>query len=105
MHAPAPPAQNRLLGIALRVGAATCFAGMAAAIKLGSQLELAEMQFPHTNFAPVRQLLDQARDAATQAKARVSQERYREVAPAVEVSRTALQKAQQLLTKLTMSGK
>ena len=29
------PAQNRLLGIALRVGAATCFAFMAAEIKLG----------------------------------------------------------------------
>jgi len=30
-----PLKQNRLLGIALRIGAATCFAGMAAAIKLG----------------------------------------------------------------------
>ena len=30
------PAQNRLLGIALRIGATTCFAGMAAAIKLDS---------------------------------------------------------------------
>jgi len=47
MHAPAPPAQNRLLGIALRVGAATCFAGMAAAIKLGDQagVNLAELSF------------------------------------------------------------
>jgi drug/metabolite transporter (DMT)-like permease len=37
MTASAPLKQNRLLGIALRVGAATCFAGMAAAIKLASQ--------------------------------------------------------------------
>jgi drug/metabolite transporter (DMT)-like permease len=47
MHAPAPLAQNRLLGIALRVGAATCFAGMAAAIKLGAQagVSLPELAF------------------------------------------------------------
>src|SRR3954453_3318501 len=47
MHAPAPPAQNRLLGIALRVGAATCFAGMAAAIKLGDRagVSLPELAF------------------------------------------------------------
>ena len=37
MNAPIPLAQNRLLGIALRIGATTCFAGMAAAIKLGNQ--------------------------------------------------------------------
>jgi hypothetical protein len=80
-------------------------AAMAAVIKLGSQVDLAEMQFPHVNFAPVRQYLEQARDAATQAKARVSQERYREVSPAVDVARTALQKAQQLLTKLTSNIK
>lgn len=37
MTAPLPPqlAQNRLLGIALRLGAAVCFGFMAAAIKLG----------------------------------------------------------------------
>lgn len=47
MHAPAPPAQNRLLGIALRVGATTCFAAMAAAIKLGDQagVTLPELAF------------------------------------------------------------
>jgi hypothetical protein len=75
-------------------------AAMAAVIKLGSQVDVAEMRSPHVNFAPVRQLLEQARDAAAQAKARVSQERYREVGPAVEVAQTALQKAQQLLVKL-----
>ena len=43
----APLTQNRLLGIALRVGAATCFAGMAAAIKLGDRahVNLAELAF------------------------------------------------------------
>src|SRR4051795_12223802 len=47
MTASAPPAQNRLLGIALRVGAATCFAFMAAAIKLGDQagVSLPELSF------------------------------------------------------------
>jgi drug/metabolite transporter (DMT)-like permease len=47
MTASAPPAQNRLLGIALRVGAATCFAGMAAAIKLGDRagVSLPELAF------------------------------------------------------------
>ena len=47
MHAPVPLAQNRLLGIALRIGATTCFAGMAAAIKLGDQagVSLPELAF------------------------------------------------------------
>ena len=47
MIAPAPPAQNRLLGIALRIGAATSFAGMAAAIKLGHSagVSLPELAF------------------------------------------------------------
>ncbi|MBV9884460.1 MAG: DMT family transporter [Sphingomonadaceae bacterium] len=47
MHAAAPPVQNRLLGIALRIGATTCFAGMAAAIKLASQagVSLPELAF------------------------------------------------------------
>jgi drug/metabolite transporter (DMT)-like permease len=42
-----PLTQNRLLGIALRVGAATCFAGMAAAIKLGDRagVNLPELAF------------------------------------------------------------
>ena len=35
MHAPSPPQQNRILGIGLRVGAASSFALMAALIKLG----------------------------------------------------------------------
>ena len=47
MHAPAPPAQNRLLGIGLRIGATTCFAAMAAAIKLGDRahVNLPELAF------------------------------------------------------------
>ena len=47
MQAPAPPTQNRLLGIALRIGATTCFACMAAAIKLADQahVSLAELAF------------------------------------------------------------
>lgn len=85
-----------------REGAA---AVMAAVIKLGTQVDLAEMRLPNVSFAPVRQLMEQARDAATQAKARVSQGRYREVGAAVEVAETALQKAQQLLTKLTANIK
>jgi drug/metabolite transporter (DMT)-like permease len=35
--APSRPEQNRLLGIALRIGAASCFAFMAAMIKLGHE--------------------------------------------------------------------
>ena len=47
MTVSAPLTQNRLLGIALRVGAATCFAGMAAAIKLGDRagVNLPELAF------------------------------------------------------------
>jgi drug/metabolite transporter (DMT)-like permease len=48
MHAPAPPLQqNRLLGIGLRIGAATSFGFMAAMIKLGDQhgVSLAELAF------------------------------------------------------------
>jgi drug/metabolite transporter (DMT)-like permease len=47
MTVSAPLAQNRLLGIALRIGAASCFAGMAAAIKLGDQagVRLPELAF------------------------------------------------------------
>lgn len=47
MTVAAPLTQNRLLGIALRVGATTCFAGMAAAIKLGDQagVSLPELAF------------------------------------------------------------
>ena len=44
----APPLrQNRLLGIGLRVGAATCFGFMAAAIKLGAEagISLPELAF------------------------------------------------------------
>jgi drug/metabolite transporter (DMT)-like permease len=43
----APLTQNRLLGIALRIGAATCFAGMAAAIKLGND---AGVSLPELGF-------------------------------------------------------
>jgi len=44
---PLPLRQNRLLGIGLRVGAATCFGFMAAAIKLGAEagVSLAELAF------------------------------------------------------------
>ena len=47
MAASAPLTQNRLLGIALRIGATTCFACMAAAIKLGDQahVNLPELAF------------------------------------------------------------
>jgi drug/metabolite transporter (DMT)-like permease len=47
MTASAPLTQNRLLGIALRIGAMTCFGGMAAAIKLGDQagVSLPELAF------------------------------------------------------------
>lgn len=47
MAAPPPLVQNRLLGIALRIGAATCFAGMAAAIKLADRagVSLSELAF------------------------------------------------------------
>ena len=43
----APLTPNRLLGIALRIGATTCFACMAAAIKLGDQagVSLPELSF------------------------------------------------------------
>jgi len=47
MTSSAPLKQNRLLGIALRIGATTCFAGMAAAIKLGDEagVSLPELAF------------------------------------------------------------
>ena len=47
MTASAPLTQNRLLGILMRIGAATCFAGMAAAIKLGDRagVNLPELAF------------------------------------------------------------
>jgi len=47
---PAPP-QNRLLGIGLRVGAATCFAVMAAAIKLGHEAGIATVELVFYRFA------------------------------------------------------
>ncbi|MEA3031565.1 MAG: hypothetical protein QOG13_2890 [Sphingomonadales bacterium] len=47
MSAPAPLQQNRLLGIALRIGATTCFAAMAAAIKLGHE---AGVSLPELGF-------------------------------------------------------
>ena len=51
MTASAPLKQNRLLGIALRIGAATCFAGMAAAIKLGSQAGVSLPEIAFYRFA------------------------------------------------------
>ena len=51
MTASLPLKQNRLLGIALRVGAATCFAGMAAAIKLGSEAGVSLPEIAFYRFA------------------------------------------------------
>jgi drug/metabolite transporter (DMT)-like permease len=53
MPAPASsrPAQNRLLGIALRIGATTCFAFMAAAIKLGYQAGVSTPELAFYRFA------------------------------------------------------
>jgi drug/metabolite transporter (DMT)-like permease len=51
MIASAPLTQNRLLGIALRIGAATCFAGMAAAIKLGDQAHVSLPELAFYRFA------------------------------------------------------
>jgi drug/metabolite transporter (DMT)-like permease len=45
------PEQNRLLGIALRVGATTCFAFMAAAIKLGYQAGVSTPELAFYRFA------------------------------------------------------
>jgi drug/metabolite transporter (DMT)-like permease len=45
------PSQNRLLGIGLRVGAATCFAFMAAAIKLGFEAGVATAELVFYRFA------------------------------------------------------
>jgi drug/metabolite transporter (DMT)-like permease len=51
MTASAPLTQNRLLGIGLRIGAATCFAGMAAAIKLGDQAHVSLPELAFYRFA------------------------------------------------------
>ncbi len=45
------PDQNRLLGIALRIGATTCFAFMAAAIKLGYQADVSTPELAFYRFA------------------------------------------------------
>lgn len=45
------PAQDRLLGIGLRVGATTCFAFMAAAIKLGYQSGVSTPELAFYRFA------------------------------------------------------
>jgi hypothetical protein len=74
---------------------------MAAVIRADAQVTEAERQFPNVSFAPVRQALEQARDAATQGKERVVQDRYRESGAAIEVARTALDQALMLLKKLT----
>jgi drug/metabolite transporter (DMT)-like permease len=51
MTAAAPLTQNRLLGIALRIGATTCFACMAAAIKLGHEDGIALPELAFYRFA------------------------------------------------------
>jgi drug/metabolite transporter (DMT)-like permease len=53
MPAPASsrPAQDRLLGIGLRIGATTCFAFMAAAIKLGYQAGVSTPELAFYRFA------------------------------------------------------
>lgn len=48
---PGPPQQNRLLGIALRVGAATSFGLMAAAIKLGHEAGISTPELVFYRFA------------------------------------------------------
>jgi drug/metabolite transporter (DMT)-like permease len=48
---PPPLRQNRLLGIALRVGAATCFAFMAAMIKLGAEAKVSLPELAFYRFA------------------------------------------------------
>ncbi|HEX8654140.1 MAG TPA: DMT family transporter [Allosphingosinicella sp.] len=45
------PQQNRLLGIALRIGATTCFAFMAAMIKLGFEAGVATVELAFYRFA------------------------------------------------------
>jgi drug/metabolite transporter (DMT)-like permease len=45
------PRQNRLLGIGLRVGATTCFAFMAAAIKLGHEAGIPTVELVFYRFA------------------------------------------------------
>lgn len=46
-----PPQQNRLLGIGLRIGAATSFGLMAAAIKLGHEAEISTPELVFYRFA------------------------------------------------------
>ncbi|MFC7497754.1 DMT family transporter [Enterovirga sp. GCM10030262] len=47
----APPEQNRLLGIGLRLGATTCFGFMAAAIKLGYEAGISTPELVFYRFA------------------------------------------------------
>ena len=51
VSAPPPPRQNRPLGIALRLGAATGVAAMAAAIKLGHEAGIATVELVFYRFA------------------------------------------------------
>jgi drug/metabolite transporter (DMT)-like permease len=46
-----PPKQNRLLGIGLRIGAATSFAFMAATIKLGHEAGITTLELIFYRFA------------------------------------------------------
>jgi drug/metabolite transporter (DMT)-like permease len=46
-----PATQNRLLGIAMRLGAATCFGFMAAAIKLGHEAGISLVELAFYRFA------------------------------------------------------
>jgi drug/metabolite transporter (DMT)-like permease len=45
------PQQNRLIGIAFRIGSATCFAFMAAAIKLGHEAGMSTVELGFYRFA------------------------------------------------------
>jgi drug/metabolite transporter (DMT)-like permease len=45
------PQQNRLLGIGLRIGATTCFAFMAAMIKLGYEAGVSTVELAFYRFA------------------------------------------------------
>ena len=51
MTSASPPPQNRLLGIALRVGATTCFGFMAAMIKLGYEAGVSTPELVFYRFA------------------------------------------------------
>jgi hypothetical protein len=80
-------------------------AAMTAVIHADTEVSEAEAKQPSLNFSPVRQLLEQARDAAAQAKERVAKERYRESGTAAELAQSLVERARELLAKLTTKGK